>query len=56
MVAFHLASIHAQLQQAYVGWALAAAAGRAFILPKVRAFREARAAGGPRWVAAVVEA
>ncbi|PSC67546.1 ribosomal large subunit pseudouridine synthase D [Micractinium conductrix] len=34
MVAFHLASIHAQLQQAYVGWALAAAAGRAFILPK----------------------
>jgi len=36
MVEWHLAAIRSQLQQAYVGWALAHAAGRTFILPKVR--------------------
>lgn len=34
MISIHLGSIHRQLQQAYVGAALAHAAGRAFILPK----------------------
>ncbi len=34
MISFHLDWIHRQLQQAYVGMALAVAAGRAFILPK----------------------
>ncbi|KAL4457956.1 hypothetical protein ABPG75_012821 [Micractinium tetrahymenae] len=34
MVSLHLSALAAQLQQAYVGWALAVAAGRAFILPK----------------------
>ena len=37
MIALHLQAIHAQLQQAYVGMALAVAAGRAFILPQVPA-------------------
>ena len=36
MISFYLASIHAQLQQAYVGLALALSAGRPFVLPKVR--------------------
>jgi hypothetical protein len=36
MISFFLASIHAQLQQAYVGLALALSAGRPFVLPKVR--------------------
>ncbi len=36
MVALHLAALAAQLQQAYVGWALAVAANRTFILPKAR--------------------
>ena len=34
MISFHLSSIQAQLYQAYVGMALAAAAQRAFISPK----------------------
>ncbi len=37
MISFHLAAIHGQLQQAYLGLALAAASGRAFISPKARA-------------------
>ena len=37
MISLHLATLHAQLQQTYVGMALAAAAGRTFILPKVGA-------------------
>ena len=35
MISFYLETIHSQLQQAYVGMALALAAGRAFVLPKV---------------------
>lgn len=34
LISFHLDTIHHQLQQAYVGMALAVAAGRAFVLPK----------------------
>jgi hypothetical protein len=37
MVAFYLETIHAQLQQAYVGMALAVASKRAFVLPTVQA-------------------
>jgi hydroxyethylthiazole kinase-like sugar kinase family protein len=40
MVALHLATLRSQLQQAYVGMALAAAAARPFILPKVAAAAE----------------
>lgn len=43
LISFHLGTIHHQLQQAYVGMALAVAAGRGFILPKVR--RHMRASG-----------
>lgn len=49
MISFHLDWIHRQLQQAYVGMALAVASGRAFILPKVRlgpAAGAGRAPGG----------
>lgn len=35
MISFHLDWIHAQLQQAYAGMALAVSAGRTFVLPKV---------------------
>lgn len=35
MVGLHLRAIHIQLQQAYVGLALAMATDRAFILPQV---------------------
>ncbi|PRW61069.1 hypothetical protein C2E21_0568 [Chlorella sorokiniana] len=38
MVAFHLAAIHQQLQQAYVGMALAVASNRSFILPQFKCF------------------
>ncbi|PSC76256.1 glycosyltransferase family 77 isoform A [Micractinium conductrix] len=34
MISFHLDWIHAQLQQAYAGMALAVSAGRTFVLPK----------------------
>ncbi|KAL4425402.1 hypothetical protein ABPG75_009418 [Micractinium tetrahymenae] len=34
LISFHLDTIHHQLQQAYVGMALAVASGRGFILPK----------------------
>jgi hypothetical protein len=40
MISFHLASIHSQLQQAYVGLALAAATRRAFILPQFQCYCE----------------
>lgn len=40
IISFHLDSIHAQLQQAYVGMALATAAGRAFMLPKFACYCE----------------
>ncbi|KAL4427446.1 hypothetical protein ABPG77_000735 [Micractinium sp. CCAP 211/92] len=40
MISFHLDWIHRQLQQAYVGMALAVAAGRAFILPKFQCWCE----------------
>ena len=40
MVAFHLAAVQAQLQQAYVGLALAVAARRAFILPPFTCFAD----------------
>ncbi|KAL4447412.1 hypothetical protein ABPG75_004631 [Micractinium tetrahymenae] len=40
MVSFHLDWIHRQLQQAYVGMALAVASGRAFILPKFQCWCE----------------
>jgi hypothetical protein len=43
MITFHLASIQDQLDQAYLGLALAVAARRPFILPKVRS-RRGRAA------------
>lgn len=36
MLLFHLRALQQQLEQAYVGMAVAAAAGRAFILPQVR--------------------
>lgn len=36
MLLFHLRALRQQLEQAYVGMAVAAAAGRAFILPQVR--------------------
>lgn len=36
MLLFHLRTLQRQLEQAYVGMALAAAAGRAFILPQVQ--------------------
>lgn len=39
MVGFHLAAVQHQLQQAYVGLALAVAVRRAFILPQARAAR-----------------
>ena len=35
MIVFYLETLHQQLQQAYVGLALAVSAGRAFILPEV---------------------
>ncbi|PSC75627.1 Histone H2A [Micractinium conductrix] len=40
MIVLHLRSLQAQLQQAYVGMALAVAAGRAFILPKLQCYCE----------------
>ena len=52
MIAFYLASIHAQLQQAYVGLALALSAGRAFVLPKVRA---GDSRGRACWLAGLLE-
>lgn len=36
MLLFHLRALQQQLEQVYVGMALAAAAGRAFVLPQVR--------------------
>ena len=50
LISFHLASIHSQLQQAYVGMALAVAAGRAFILPQARPapWADMSAGAGPR--------
>lgn len=40
MISFYLETIHSQLQQAYVGMALALAAGRAFVLPKFQCYCE----------------
>ncbi|GAB4815828.1 hypothetical protein N2152v2_002874 [Parachlorella kessleri] len=40
MISFHLSTLQAQLQQAYIGMALAVAAGRAFISPKFQCFCE----------------
>ncbi|EFN52091.1 hypothetical protein CHLNCDRAFT_59017 [Chlorella variabilis] len=40
MVSYHLDSIHKQLQQVYVGMALAAVAKRAFILPQFQCYCE----------------
>ena len=51
MISFHLSAIHGQLQQAYIGMALAVASGRAFISPKVKphiqTVRAAHAVAGP---------
>ncbi|KAI3429328.1 hypothetical protein D9Q98_005423 [Chlorella vulgaris] len=40
MVTFYLETIHAQLQQAYVGMALAVASKRAFVLPTLQCYCE----------------
>lgn len=46
MLLWHLRALQQQLEQVYVGMALAAATGRAFILPQVRCVGcEARGAG-----------